>query len=146
MLSRESLMQFMRYCMVGSFNFLVNVALFNALLFSTGIKKGPYVTLFAVISFAIVATQSFFLNVMWTFRDAPADVRHVQYVRFIAVSGTTALINILLIHVLVSDVGAPEGITPLLWANIALVCTVLISIIGNFIGYKMLVFRGKNLA
>ena len=139
-ISTESAKQFIRYAAVGSLNFLLNALIFNILLFSTGMTEGLMVTIFAVITFAIVATQSFFLNMYWTFHDAPARDRRRQYARFITVTGTTALINIALIHVLVNIVGAPTGIAPTAWANIALLCTVIISVSGNFLGYKFLVF------
>ncbi|MBI5469891.1 GtrA family protein [Candidatus Kaiserbacteria bacterium] len=142
-LSREALSQFMRYTIVGAFNFLVNAALFNLFLFSSGITEGPSVTLFAIVTFAIVATQSFFLNMYWTFHDAPQQERTRQYMRFIAITGTTALVNVSIIHFLVTIVGAPANISPTLWANIALLCTIVISVLGNFVGYKLFVFSNS---
>ena len=144
-ISPASIKQFSRYAAVGALNFLLNALIFNILLFSTGITEGPVVTLFAIITFSIVATQSFFLNMYWTFHDAPPQDRHRQYARFIVVTGTTALINISLIHVLVNIVGAPAGIAPTVWANIALFCTIMVSVAGNFLGYKFLVFSNPPL-
>jgi len=39
----------------------------------TGISSGPMVTLFAIITFVIVVTQSFFWSVFWTFKNAPTQ-------------------------------------------------------------------------
>jgi putative flippase GtrA len=138
--SPAAVSQFGRYAIVGACNFIVNAGLFNIFLYVTGITRGPLVTLFALITFCIVATQSFFLNMYWTFHDAPAQERTAQYMRFIAITGVTALVSVGIIHLLVSVVGAPAHISPTLWANIALLCTIVISVLGNFLGYKFFVF------
>jgi uncharacterized membrane protein YdbT with pleckstrin-like domain len=51
------------------------------------------------------------------------------------------LVNIAIVHVLVNVVGAPIGISSHAWANIALIGTVVISVLGNFVGYKFFTYR-----
>ena len=136
--------QFVKYCLVGGFNVLMNAVILNTLIFTTGIQEGPMLTFFILITFSIVVTQSFFLNVFWTFRESAHAERRSQYVRFIAVSGTSALVSAALFHALVVMLGAPFGIHKIIWANIALLCTVLVSLCGNFVGYKLFVFRAPG--
>ncbi|MEK7509221.1 MAG: glycosyltransferase [Patescibacteria group bacterium] len=139
-LHKHSAAEFSRYGIVGIFNTTLNMAIFNSLIFISGVSEGLIVTFFALITFAIVISQSFFWNMFWTFHHTPPQNRTRQYMRFFAVTSTTALVNLGIIHVLVNIVGAPAGISTTLWANIALLFTILTAILGNFLGYKFLVF------
>jgi len=138
--SSQSAAQFGRYGVIGVFNTALNTALFNSFILVTGISRGPYVVLFSFISFALIITQAFFWNMLWTFREAEQQNRRRQYVRFFIVSGTVAFVNVSIIHVLVNVIGAPAGLEPALWANIALAVTIITAVLGNFLGYKFLVF------
>ena len=125
---------------MGAFNTALNAAIFNSLLLISGVSQGPLVTFFALITFAVVISQSFFWNVFWTFdRAAPQDRRR-QYARFFTITSATALVNLGIIHILINIVGAPAGMPPAIWANVALLFTIVTAIIGNFLGYKFLVF------
>ena len=139
----QSASQLSRYATVGFFNASLNAAIFNSLMYFTGITQGFMVTIFALVTFAIVITQAFFWSVFWTFRSVPAQNRVRQYMLFLAVSGTTALVNIGIIHFLVNVIGAPAGISPQLWANLALLFTIVTAVLGNFFGYKFLVFTTR---
>jgi putative flippase GtrA len=135
-----SAMQLSRYAVIGVFNVALNAAIFNGLMLLSGISTGEMVTVFAIITFFIVVTQSFFWSVYWTFRNTSEKNRARQYMQFVAVSSTVAVINISIIHVLVNVLGAPAGIPSAIWANIALLLTVFTSLLGNFLGYKYVVF------
>jgi len=137
----ESAAQLSRYAVIGCFNVALNASIFNLLILMSGISTGVIVTVFAVITFIVVVTQSFFWSAFWTFKDSPAQNRKRQYLNFFGVSGVVAAINIAVIYVMTSVIGAPAGISGPLWANIALLCTIFIALIGNFLGYKFLVFR-----
>jgi putative flippase GtrA len=140
-LHHHSAAEFSRYAVVGTFNATLNAAIFNSLMFLTGISQGPWVTFFALVTFAIVITQAFFWNVFWTFHHTPSQNRVHQYQRFFMVTSATALVNLLIIHIIVNVIGAPVGIAPKIWANIALLCTIFSAVLGNFFGYKFFVFK-----
>jgi len=42
---------------------------------------------------------------------------------------------------LINTIGAPQGIDPKVWANIAFFVLIPISFLGNFFGYKIFVFK-----
>ncbi len=50
-------------------------------------------------------------------------------------------LNVLLLHLIVNIIGAPDGIDPKIWANIALAMILPVSILGNFFGCKVFVFK-----
>ncbi len=139
-LHKHSAAEFSRYAVVGIFNTALNTAIFNSFILITGISQGPLLTLFALITFAIVITQSFFWNVFWTFHHMPPQNRTQQYRNFFLVTSCTALVNLAILHVVVNVIGPPAGISTALWANVALLFTIATAIIGNFLGYKFFVF------
>lgn len=136
----SSAAQLSRYAVIGCFNVALNASIFNLCILLTGISTGPIVTVFALITFVIVVTQSFFWSVYWTFRNTPLSDRQKQYVRFVGVSSAVATVNIGIIFVMTSVFGAPSGIPGPVWANIALLCTIFTALLGNFMGYKYFVF------
>ena len=44
-------------------------------------------------------------------------------------------------HLIINIIGAPAGIDPKLWANVALALTIITAFLGNFFGYKFIVFK-----
>lgn len=134
--------KFVRYGMVGVLNMSLSIAIFNLFLWASGITRGIEVTIFSAITFAIVVTHSFFWNKYLVFKSEGAG--RAEYVKFFTVSTTTALVNVGIISLLVNGIGAPSEIDPLLWANIAVFVTIPVSILGNFTGYALLVFRQRE--
>src|SRR5262249_50985959 len=104
------------------------------------ITRGIRVTVFSLITFAIVVTHSFFWNKFLVFKSKEVD-HHREYVMFFTVSSIVALVNVAVISLLVNGIGAPYRISQHLWANIALVLTIPVSVLGNFFGYKLFVFN-----
>ena len=139
-LHKHSAAEFSRYAVVGAYNTALNAAIFNSLIFLSGISQGPWVTGFALITFAIVITQAFFWNIFWTFHHSSPQDRKKQYARFFGVTATTALINLGIIHIIVNVIGPPAGVSAAIWANCALLFTIVTAVIGNFFGYKFFVF------
>ncbi len=136
--------QFLRYGIIGVFNTILSLAIFNAFILLTGITKGPYISLFSAVTFAVVITHAFLWNKFFVFRAHKSAKGRREYSTFFLVTGTVALINVGIISLLVNVMGAPAGISAHLWANIAVLCTVPVSVLGNFSGYKLLVFKNSH--
>lgn len=132
--------RFIRYGLTGVFNMLLNLAVLNILMISTGIYQGYWVTFFSAISFAVVITAAFFVNAYWVFKRRDR-VNSNGYKRFFLVSGGVAVANIIFIHILVNFVGAPFGLGAHVWVNIVTLMTVVISVLGNYTGYRLFVFK-----
>lgn len=134
--------KFVRYGLVGVLNMMLSFGIFNFFIWISGITRGIEITIFSIITFAIVVTHSFFWNKFLVFRSQGAG--HREYIKFFTVSTTTAIVNVGIISFLVNGIGAPEKIDPLLWANIAVLITIPVSVLGNFTGYALLVFRDNK--
>jgi len=140
-LSESFTRQFSRYGVIGVLNTLLSLTIFNFLMSVSGVTQGHLITFFSVITFIVVISHAFLWNKFLVFRSENLSGTHREYTRFFLVSGTTALINIVVISLLVNVVGPLWGISPKLWANMAVLSTVPISVFGNFFGYKFLVFK-----
>lgn len=128
---------------MGALNTALNFLLINIAIVLTGITAGVWFLLISFISFCVVVLHSFLWNRYRIFaRDNPHEL-HKEYVAFFVVTGTTALLSLGLLHVLVNILGAPFGISPHIWANIALACTVPLTMVCNFLGYKFFVFTER---
>jgi putative flippase GtrA len=129
-----------RYGLVGVLNTFLSLGIFNFLLWISGVTQGTKITLFSIITFAIVVTNSFFWNKFLVFKSKEVS-HHREYVMFFVVSSCVSLVNVGVITFLVNIVGAPREVSPTLWANLAVLTTIPISVLGNFFGYKIFVFR-----
>ncbi len=132
--------KFVRYALVGVLNTILSFGIFNFLLWVSGVTRGIEVTFFSAVTFAIVVTHSFIWNKFLVFQTK--ERAHREYVLFFSVSSTVALINVGIISLLVNGIGAPLGLSEKLWANISVLLTIPVSVLGNFFGYKLFVFRG----
>ena len=141
---KHHLYQFMRYGAIGVLNTLLSFGIFNFFIFVSGVTQGLLVTLFSAVTFAVVITHSFFWNKYFVFNSHDRALAHKEYIRFFVLTGTVALVNVGVISLLVNGIGAPQGISPHLWANIAVLITIPISVCGNFMGYKFLVFKDQK--
>lgn len=131
-----------RYIVIGVMNTLVNAAVYNALIFSTGIAQGKAIILFSLIAFVVTVINAFFWNKFWVFKGNQGKA-HKQFAVFWIVTTCTALLNAGIIHVIVNTIGAPVGISPKVWANVALAVTIPVAFICNFFGIKLFVFGGR---
>jgi len=133
--------EFVRYGIIGVLNTLLNISIFNLLMFISGVTRGPLIALFSIVTFTIVITHAFLWNKFSVFHSAAeADTRR-QYMNFFLVSGTTALVNTVLIYILINVVGPGISLDAKLWANIVILLTIPVSFAGNFLGYKFIVFK-----
>jgi len=130
-----------KYGVIGVLNTFLSAGVYNFLIFLTDIASGFIVILFFVIAFVITVTNSFFWNRQWTFSGSGTETVGKDAFQFFMVSTLVALVNMGLIHIIVNVIGAPAGIDLKIWANIALVFTIITAFFGNFFGYKFLVFK-----
>src|SRR3989344_2257454 len=134
-------LQMGKYGVIGVLNTLLNAGIYNILIFTTNIASGFIVDLFFVVAFIITVTNSFFWNRYWTFKQAGVETVGKDAFQFFFVSAVVAIINIGILHIVINVIGAPAGIDQKIWANIGLAFTVITAFLGNFFGYKYLVFK-----
>ena len=139
--NRIGFFQLGKYGVIGVLNTLLSAGVYNLLIFITNIASGLIVDSFFVVAFIITVVNSFFWNRQWTFNETGTETVGKDAFQFFFVSIVVAIVNIGILHVIINVMGAPAGIDLKIWANIALVFTIITAFLGNFFGYKFIVFK-----
>jgi putative flippase GtrA len=126
--ARRNWEQLGKFCAVGAVGYLVNLAVYTALLHS-----GLHYLVAATGSFFVAVTCNYLLNRWWTFHDRRAGLA-AQGMRFFLVSLASLGANLLVLHVLVT-----LGVGKLVGQAIAIVLVTPL----NFIGNKLWSFRHR---
>lgn len=126
---RRDARQFVKFCVVGSFNTALDFSVYYCL--TRGIPFfGEHFVVAAVISFSIAVMSSFLLNTFWTFR-AGGDGWRRRAPKFFAVAAVGVALNASIIKGLV-DIGMFD-----LWAKVVAIGIVLF---WNFTAQKKWTF------
>ena len=148
--------QIWRFVTVGVINTFIDFAILNLLSKVTHIGiQDPGIIYLNIISFAVATTNSYFMNKYWSFADSSTD-RPKQFTVFLLVSIAGVLINsgtlkavVYLAPGFVAWVAhAVSVVLPLafwqkidLTLNIAKAMATAVSLVWNFLGYKLFVFK-----
>ncbi len=136
--------QFGKFAIVGGINTGVDFTVLNILMWLTGIASGRYIIVLNAISFSVAVVNSYFWNKFWTFKaekTSPTKQLTGEFFQFIAVSLIGIAINSITVYVMTTFVSSPVEIHDQLWANVSKVFATGLSLVWNFIGYKLFVFR-----
>ncbi len=142
------MIQFARYVAAGFLSFSIDFAVYNILLSYFGVTSGPKLVLSKGISFMTGNFNAYTWNHFWVFGDKrdPNESILKEYGRFLSVSVVGLVINVAVTVFFTDIIGVRGGFTPEAWANIAGVIAVAAVILWNFAGYKLIVFKKKQLA
>lgn len=136
-LRREHLFgQIVRFGVVGVINTFVDFAILNLLYHVVGWP----LLVSNTISVSVAIVNSFLWNRYWTFSTRRSGVWHQQALAFLLVSLTGLLINDAGIWLLNTIWGGSS----VLAINLQKAGASIISLVWNFIGYRLLAFRGPN--
>ena len=148
----ETVFQFVKCASVGVLNTLVDFAVLNILMWMTGIYNGKYIGVLIGISFCFAVTNSFIWNKKWTFKNKstnPKDLRKQILIFFIISLGGLAIKTYSASFVINNIQIVPlfninAVLWTKLWANIGNASAVFLTMVWNFMGYKLIVFKVKS--
>jgi putative flippase GtrA len=127
--TRDNWIQLAKFCAVGGVGYIVNLAVYTALL-----HERLHYLLAATCSFLVAVTCNYFCNRHWTFRDRRAGVA-AQGLRFFVVSVGSLGANLLVLHVLIT-----LGAGKLVGQAIAIIVVTPL----NFVGNRLWSFRHRR--
>ena len=132
--------QFARFVVIGIMNTVINFAILNILSSIFNVTKGEKVIWIAIAAFVIATINSYFFNKRWTFKDHASDEGQ-KFTGFLIVSIIGAGINSGTVYLITTHIDPMFGLSQQLWLNVAALGATGISLIWNFIGYKIFVFK-----
>lgn len=141
--NRIGFFQLGKYGIIGVLNTTLNAGVYNFFIFITNISFGLTLDLFFVIAFVVTVVNSFLWNKFWSFEDKEIKNIKSEAIKFFSVSAVVAAVNAVILHIIVNVIGAPIGVDPKIWANVALGLTIITAFLGNFFSYKYIVFSSK---
>lgn len=137
----RSVLQFIKFGLVGVTNTAIDFGVLNFLMWVTKIYKGPYILIFNTFSFAAAVVNSYILNKFWTFQEKSRRGIPWQFLKFVIISIVGALLNSSIVFSVTTFVSPFLGISQEIWANFAKVLATAVGLIWNFIGYKFWAFK-----
>jgi len=145
--TKNSISQFLKFGVVGVFNTLVDLGVFNLLIFLFGLVHGPLFMVFKTISFTVAVTNSYFMNKHLVFKarhilNLNGNDRSREFSLFFVVSVLGLLLNVIVSYAvfMTGKTIAPEA-SYYLFANVGALLGSGVVMIWNFFGYKFLVFK-----
>ncbi len=132
---KSTFRQFLRYCLVGGANTIIDVLILNALLWRFPTNNVQVLALYNSIAYTSGALSSFFLNKYWTFRRKQKTTSR-EVVRF----AISLLLEVLYSSALIWLAGKalrPLIGNPILWGNASKLVAV---VIGTGISYSFMRF------
>ncbi len=138
--------QFAKFAAVGTLNSFIDLGVLNleTLFYSTpaGQISNVVFAVFKTISFLVATTNSYFWNKLWTFGDKSRS-RSGKVAKFYAITILTWSLNVG-VATAVKALGQSVAVDPTIWVNIiAPIAGILSAMMGNFLGYKYLVFKSE---
>ena len=135
---------FSRFVILGFLNTGIDFGVFNLLMFLTDIQKGIWVSIFLAISFSTAVVNSYFWNKFWVFEGGAAtSVGGREFVTFVVITVIGLLLKVSVSSGIIFSIPPQYSLGQLGWNNIAAVIGTVFSLIWNFIGYRLIVFK-KN--
>ncbi|HKN63171.1 MAG TPA: GtrA family protein [Gaiellaceae bacterium] len=129
LLSVRNWQQLGKFCVVGAVGYLINLAVYDALL-----HEGVHYLVAATCSFLVAVTSNYTWNRLWTFRELRGHFG-VQGMRFFVVSLAALGANLFVLHLLIAD----GGLAKLPAQAVAIVAVTPL----NFVGNKLWSFRRR---
>lgn len=132
--------QVLKFGQIGVMNTVLDLGVFNSLIFATGFDRGTPLVLINFAAFSLAMVNSFLWNKYWVFNDRVGD-QAKELINFIIVSLIAVAVSSAIIWLSTTFISPPGGMTGEQWANIAKSIAIITSFTTNFLGYKFLVFK-----
>jgi putative flippase GtrA len=133
----NGVLQFIKFCVVGSSNFVIDYCVAYVLTFHLHMRW----EVAQVISFCAAVTNSFFWNSRWTFRALNVSDQKRQYAKFFAVNIAGLLVGMAIMKtVFMVFASSHHDPTPTEWI-VAKLCSTAIVVFWNFLVNKHWTFK-----
>jgi putative flippase GtrA len=153
-------LQLARFVLVGGMNTILDLSLLTLIIYFVRYSKaaqggeflynifenvadpaqGLNYTIAKGLTFLVAVVNSYFWNKYWTFKQTETKEAGTELVKFFTVTAVGFGVNVGL-ATLISSVGPLGGLSTVQWAQVSALSATMISMVWNFIGYKLIVFK-----
>lgn len=131
-----------KFGIVGGFNTMLELVVVNVCIVFFNVAGGLPFIIFKTISFLMAAVSAYFWHRLWTFQIAHRSSWR-EFLLF-ALSGLCGLLlNVGVATFLVSGIGTPPGVIPIVWVNASILIAVLVAMAWNFVMQRFVLFRSR---
>ncbi len=138
--SIKFLFQFAKFAETGVLNTLIDMGIYNGLIWFTGITSGALMIPLNIFSFSCATGNSYFWNKNWTF-EKNDKAKAKEFIEFFAVTMVGMGINTLIVFIGTTLFSPMMGLSVGAWANLVKIGATFFSMVWNFVGYKFIVFK-----
>lgn len=131
------LWQLAKFGLVGVLNTTIDFGILNFLIMLSGKSSGSMIIPLNILSFSVATLNSYFWNKHWVF----VGTKKSTFVSFAIVSAIGIAINTATVYFLATYIPPQIVKSPTQWANLAKVLATGLSLVWNFLGYKLIVFK-----
>ena len=131
------LWQLAKFALVGVLNTAIDFGTLNFLIAATNITSGPSIIPIKALAFSTAVLNSYFWNRRWVFEGAKSG----NFALFFAVTALGIAVNALVVFVITTYIPPIIVKDRVLWANAANILATVISMVWNFLGYRLVVFK-----
>ncbi|BCL77881.1 GtrA family protein [Ktedonobacteria bacterium brp13] len=135
---QKTIAQFVRFGMVGGLNTLIDLALFNVLLWLWPTHSTTLLLLYNSLAYALGGINSFVLNKYWTFNQRHAISRD-EILRFVLTTLVGIACNDLILGIISNSMHSLLG-NPTLWANASKIIAIFGTMCISYVGMRLWVF------
>jgi putative flippase GtrA len=134
--------QVLRFCLVGGLNTILDLLLFNCLLWVFPTINPVNLVVYNSLAYAFGGINSFVLNKYWTFRHRQSIVPG-EVARFIITTLVGICVNDALLWLCSNSIHL-QDINPTLWANVSKIVAIFGTFLISYAGMRLWVFSKRS--
>lgn len=131
------LWQIAKFALVGFLNTAIDFGILNFLSGIFSVTRGAGIIPINAVSVSLAIINSFYWNKDWVF----ASPRKANFVIFAIITVIGLSINTAIVYILTTFFRPIIIDSPALWANFAKALATIVSMVWNFLGYRLVVFK-----
>lgn len=135
---KKTILQIIRFCVVGGLNTGIDIVLFNILVWVFPTSNMYMLIVLNSLAYFTGALNSFFLNKLWTFRQR-SSATGSQVMRFVMVTSLGIICNDAFLW-LATAILTSLSLQSFLWVNVAKVSAIAGSVMVSYMGMRFSVF------
>ncbi len=135
--------QFGKFAAIGFTNAAVDFGILYLLIGISGNASGYFYVGFKTLSFVFAAIHSYLWNKFWVFESGDSQKLGREMGRFLLITISAAIINVLAAAIVVNVIGPKFGFMAEAWAGIGAAVGSATALVFSFVGFRTVVFRQR---